>query len=88
MCFEAASNYVKVYRVVPSRQTVCNDIISRGYIHRIQVWRDWDFKWGYIPGENGRDPGAQGQNSETKYRGLPIGKPDDSILSVPSKVIV
>ena len=40
---------------------------------------------GYIPGENGRDPGVQGQNVKTKYRGLPIGKPDDSYLSVPTK---
>ena len=43
---------------------------------------------GYIPGENGRDPGVQGQNSKTKSRGLPIGKPDVSYLSVPSEVIV
>ena len=35
---------------------------------------------GYIPGENGRDPGVQGQNVKIKYRGLPIGKPDDSYL--------
>ena len=35
-------------------------------------------RWDYIPGENGRDPGAQGQNSETRLRGLPMRKPDDS----------
>ena len=40
---------------------------------------------GYVPGENGRDPGVQGQNVKMKYRGLPIGKPDVSYLSVPSK---
>ena len=33
---------------------------------------------GYVPGENGRDPGVQGQNSKTKSRGLPMGKPDNS----------
>ena len=54
--------------------SVCHNSSFIYYVARLGL------QVGYIPGENGRDPGVQGQNSKTKSRGLPIGKPDDSYL--------